>query len=232
MSDSDSLSKRLTQKIYNATIRDSLPRKIGYYNGVAVRAPRLLDFTDYLPNYKSEQMECIHAAVESQDVVLNIGGGYGVSTIVAARRVGPTGKVVTFEPTTDLIEPLEDTITMNQVADRVKVRHAAVGPPEHTKGSIEDADLLPPSSLPNCDVLILDCDGAEKEIIPRLEIQPRDMVIESHPRHGVDSEELLSVLKSMGYEFPDRYFDGYGGTHHYVATQNPDQYHLLEYTNL
>lgn len=218
------------QKVYNATIRDYLPRKIGYYNGVAVRAPRLFDFTDSIPDYKTEQMECINAAVEARDTVVNVGGGYGVSTIVASRCVGPSGRVVTFEPATDLIEPLQDTVALNQVADRVEVKHAAIGPPENTKGSVDEADLLPPSALPDCDVLILDCDGAEDEIIPRLEVRPRDMVIESHPRYGVDPEELLSTLKSMGYEFPDRYFDGYGGTHHYIATQNPDQYDLLEYT--
>lgn len=215
---------------YNATIRGYLPRKIGYYNGVAVRAPRLFDLTDHIPNYKLEQMECIEAAVEARDVVVNVGGGYGVSTIVAARRAGPAGQVVTFEPTTDLIEPLGDTIAMNRVADRAEVKHAAVGPPKHTKGSIEGGEHLPPTALPDCDVLILDCDGAEDEIVPQLEIRPRDMVIESHPRYGVDPEGLLTMLESMGYEFPDRYFDGSGGTHHFIATRDPDQYDLLDYT--
>lgn len=220
-----SIAKIALQKAYNTTIRGHLPRKIGYYNGVAVRAPRLFDATDHIQDYKAEQMACIKAAVEARDTVVNVGGGYGVSTVVAAHRVGPLGRVETFEPTTDLIEPLRDTVEMNQVADRVEITHAAIGTPEHTKGSIDNATILPPSALPECDVLILDCDGAEEEIVPSLEIQPRDLVIESHPRYGIDTHELLSVLESRGYEFPDRYFDGIGGTHHFVATQNPDKFH-------
>lgn len=212
------------RRAYNATIRNYLPRKIGYYNGVAVRAPRLFDFTDHIPDYKAEQMDCIAAAVEAGDTVVNVGGGYGVSTVVAARRVGPAGRVVTFEPAGEVLGPLRETAEINDVADRVELRHAAVGPPSHPKGSIEGAETLPPSALPECDVLILDCDGAEAEIVPRLEIRPRDLVIESHPRYGVDTGALLSVLSSMGYEFPDRYFDGIGGTHHFLATRAPEKY--------
>ena len=219
-----SVAKQSLQKVYNATIREHLPRKIGYYNGVAVRAPRLFDTTDHIRDYKAEQMACIKAAVEAQDTVVNVGGGYGVSTVIAAHHVGPLGRVETFEPATDLIEPLRDTTEMNQVADRVEVIHAAIGPPKHTKGSIDEAEVLSPSELPECDVLILDCDGAEEAIVPRLQIQPRDLVIESHPRYGVDTYELVSTLESMGYEFPDRYFDGIGGTHHFVATRNPDKF--------
>jgi hypothetical protein len=210
--------------VYNATIRSRLPRKIGYFNGVAVRAPRLFDLTDHMPDYKAEQMDCIAAAVEDGDTVVNVGGGYGVSTVVAARRVGSSGRVVTFEPAAEVLEPLRETAEMNGVADRVELRHAAIGSPSHPKGSIEGADALPPSALPECDVLILDCDGAEAEIVPRLEIRPRDLVIESHPRYGVDTEALLSTLGDLGYEFPDRYFDGVGGTHHFVATTSPERY--------
>lgn len=212
------------RRAYNATIRNRLPRKIGYYNGVAVRAPRLFDLTDHIPDYKAEQMDCIAAAVETGDTVVNVGGGYGVSTVVAARHVGPSGRVVTFEPAGEVLGPLRETAEMNDVADRVELRHAAIGSPSHPKGTIEGAEVLPPSALPECDVLILDCDGAEAEIVPRLEIRPRDLVVESHPRYGVDTEELLSVLSSEGYEFPDRYFDGVGGTHHFLATRDPEKY--------
>lgn len=225
------VAKRPLRRAYNATIRGYLPRKIGYYNGVAVRAPRLFDATDHIPDYKSEQMDCIEAAVESRDTVVNIGGGYGVSTVVASRRVGPSGRVMTFEPVRALFGPLWNTVEMNEVADRVELHHAAVGPPEHTKGSIEGAEALSPSALPECDVLIVDCDGAETEIIPRLEIRPRDVVIESHPRYGVDTRELLSCLETMGYRFPERYFDGVGGTHHFVATRDPEQYDPTGFTD-
>lgn len=218
------------RRAYNATIRSRLPRKIGYYNGVAVRAPRLFDLTDHIPDYKAEQMDCIAAAVETGDTVVNVGGGYGVSTVVAARRVGPEGRVLTFEPATEVLGPLRETAEMNGVADRVELRHAAIGPPEHPKGTIEGAKVLPPSALPECDVLILDCDGAEAEIVPGLEIRPRDLVIESHPRYGIDTEELLSALESVGYEFPDRYFDGVGGTHHFIATRTPERFDSSEHS--
>lgn len=217
------------RKAYNATIRDHLPRKIGYYNGVAVRAPRLFDLTDHIPDYKAEQMDCIAAAVEAGDAVVNVGGGYGVSTVVAARNAGPSGRVVTFEPAGETLDALRETTEMNGVADRVELRHAAIGSPSHPKGTIEGADVLPPSALPECDVLILDCDGAEAEIVSRLEVRPRDLVIESHPRYGVDTRELLSALSSLGYEFPDRYFDGVGGTHHFVATRTPERFDTGEH---
>lgn len=70
-----SIAKKPLQKAYNTTIRGHLPRKIRYYNGVAVRAPRLFDATDHIQDYKAEQMTCIKAAVEARDTVVNVGGG-------------------------------------------------------------------------------------------------------------------------------------------------------------
>jgi FkbM family methyltransferase len=61
------------------------------------------------------------------EVVFNVGANVGVHVLPAARRVGPTGRVVAFEPNPEACQVLRHHVQINGFADRVTVVEAAVG---------------------------------------------------------------------------------------------------------
>jgi hypothetical protein len=64
--------------------------------------------------------------------------------------------------------------------------------------------VLPPSQLPPCDVLQLDCEGAEVEILRELTIQPRLILVETHGLYGAPTDVVASLLENCGYIVSDR----------------------------
>src|SRR5262249_41883865 len=59
--------------------------------------------------------------------------------------------------------------------------------------------ILPPSQLPACNVLQLDCEGAEVEILHELTIQPRVILVETHGVYGAPTDLVASLLWKRGY---------------------------------
>jgi hypothetical protein len=64
--------------------------------------------------------------------------------------------------------------------------------------------VLAPSELPPCNVLELDCEGAEVEILRELTIQPRVILVETHGLFGAPTDLVASLLKKRGYIVSDR----------------------------
>jgi hypothetical protein len=64
--------------------------------------------------------------------------------------------------------------------------------------------VLPASQLPSCDVLQLDCEGAEVGILREMTIQPRVILVETHGVFGAPTNLAASVLEKRGYVVSDR----------------------------
>ena len=100
-------------------------------------------------------------------------------------------------------ETILNTVRLNGVEDRCSIYHALVGEDIHVHGPMKGASKIPPSNIPNCDVLELDCEGAEYSILQNLKIEPRVIVVEVHtptiPRDSVTEE-----LKNKNYEIIER----------------------------
>lgn len=83
-----------------------------------------------------------------------------------------------------------------------EVDHSIVGE-AHFVESSGSADVVEPSDLPQCDVIEMDCEGAELNILSNLEMSPEKMIIETHqtksysPYSSMDS--LQSILVDRGY---------------------------------
>lgn len=195
--------RTVLQRAYNRLVRPHLPYKIGVFNGVPARRVRLLDRTDEFPEYEAALIDAVRATVEPGDVVVVIGGGYGVSSVVAARRAGRDGSVVTYEPTQERFPFIEETATLNRVVERIDARRALVGPGVKLDGDGGGADRVDPVELPDCDVLELDCEGAEADVLRELRIRPRTIVVETHGCFGTPSDETRAVLDSLGYDVVD-----------------------------
>jgi hypothetical protein len=189
----------LVRNAYDATLRHRLPRKIVVHNGVAVRSGRLLDATDAKPDYEASLVAAIRERVAPGDDVVIVGGGRGVSAVVAARRAGPDGSVILYEGAASQIGLVEETLALNEAADGVTVEHAVVVDPRDLWSEAEDAERVDPATLPNCDVLVLDCEGSEVEIVRDGNL-PRTVVVETHGVFDAPTEQTRSLLEDRGYE--------------------------------
>jgi hypothetical protein len=138
------------------------------------------------------------------DTVVIIGGGRGVSAVHAARQVGSNGSVVVYEGAEKYANIIRETAGLNSVSDRVQVNHALVGPTIDIAGDQGGADTVSPQKLPDCDVLEMDCEGAERDILAGMDIRPRVMIIEVHPKKYPEATAVLDDLKEMDYEIVSR----------------------------
>ena len=57
--------------------------------------------------------------------------------------------------------------------------------------------------LPPCDVLELDCEGAEVDILQKMIIQPRGILVETHGLFGAPTVLVASLLQKRGYIVSD-----------------------------
>lgn len=192
------------RRLYNWLIRPHTPRKIAVFNGVPVRAVRLFDQSDVFPGYEEPLIEGIRTHVNEGDSVVVVGGGRGVSSVVAAVRAGRSGQVVTFEGSADLVERLRETTRLNGVDDRVSVRHAVVGSAVRLAGEPDGASAVAPAQLPSSTVLVLDCEGAEIEILEDYEGSPRLVIVETHGFLDAPESAVQNQLAERGYEVVHR----------------------------
>lgn len=178
-------------------IRPYLPKKIAVHNGVPVKSAALFDITDVRDNWEIELIRAIRSNVKTGDNVVEIGTGLGVSAVVAARHVGDEGRVTTYEVDKDRVSKARDVIKLNKMVDRVEVIHGAVG--EVQMEGYFDAPQISLSELPECDVLISDCEGAEIEILSEYTGCSDIAIIETHAPFGSSTEDIVDILKAKGY---------------------------------
>jgi hypothetical protein len=205
------------KKAYNRFVWPYLPTgEARQFNGVPVGAERRRLFDGIVPwrtpssnrpAYEAALVSAIENTVREGDRVSIVGGGYGVSTVRAASAAGKDGAVVVYEPSRSQAAIVERTVTLNDVADWVDVRRKAVAAysqyAEETFGP-DDGEALPPSELPACDVLELDCEGAELEILKGMTIRPRVIIVETHGYLGSPTVAVSEGLNDMGYVVTDR----------------------------
>lgn len=183
----------VVKPIYNRLLRPHLPRKYCVYNGVTARGVRLLDATDHLPNYKQGFIDAIHEHVPVGSTVELVGFGRGVST-VACLQAGAR-HVTAHEAASHMIEMGRETLEINPVsASAVTVKHSLVSEAIGVYGDPGDATLVEPSELCDADVLVLDCEGAERSILTGLGTLPETVIVETHPGRGVPTDVTVDAL--------------------------------------
>lgn len=193
--------EKIVQSLYNMGLREHLPQKIGSFNGVALRHPRLFDRTDVRPDWKNGTVSAVRDGIQRGDTVIEVGTGLGICTVWAAQQVGVSGHVYTYEARRDRHNQLRETLRLNGVSDRVTAEHGAIGPPKDVS---DDAAQIVQSvsyaDLPQPHVLVMDCEGCEKAILEHLdEIKPRTVIVEVHTFAGVDPDWVTDILDEHGY---------------------------------
>ncbi|WP_158855677.1 FkbM family methyltransferase [Halorhabdus sp. CUG00001] len=205
------LYNNLLRHPYNDRIRRRLPRsdRQREYNQVTVRPYRKFDRIvpigpppnrgghKYPEKYEHALVKALRKWPEEGDSVVVVGGGIGVTSVVAARKVGESGHVTTFEGAKEMAEMTRETAQLNGVDDRVSVEHAIVGSALELAGDAEDATQVPPEELSECDVLEMDCEGAELDILEDIATSPRKIIVETHD----NTEAVRSTLvDTLGFE--------------------------------
>jgi hypothetical protein len=190
--------------VYDQHLLPLLPRVYANYNRVQVKSAKIFDSVipwreKDKPNYESGLVSGIDEYVDSGDSVVIIGGGWGVTTVKAAMNVGEEGSLTVYEGSKKELNHVLDTINKNGVQDRVDPIHAVVGPEISLRGEARGAEQVSPEEIPSCDVLELDCEGAEISILESLKIQPETILVESHGMHGAPTSEVENLLNQMSY---------------------------------
>lgn len=208
------LIKATVNFVYEGYIRERLPVS-GYYTkaGIPVQPRKPLDFLVPTITYSDDPeheyalVSQLRSHINPGDKTVVVGAGSGTTTVIAAKQAGEDSSVVAFEGSDRSARKARQTVSLNEVQNRCEVRHSIVGPAIHLASSEEpsvQADQVLPDDLPNCDVLELDCEGAEKEILENLDITPRVIIVETHPHFDAETETIEAILDDHGYRVVNR----------------------------
>ena len=188
-----------------------------YTVGVIPYIPYVADKLDY-PKSEGGEVNGHKKHTRSGDIVVIVGGGRGVSAVHAAWSSGKNGKVIVLEGSEDYAQIVSDTIKLNHVQDQVDIRKVIVGPANNVYGSNVARKSLHPGDLPHCDVLELDCEGAEQNIVANMNIRPRILIVEIHPKQS-NAIETLNRIRALGYNIVE-YYDNQGNSLSNVEFKN------------
>lgn len=99
-----------------------------------------IDFSIYLSGtFQSEVVAALVGLIREGDTVLDIGANIGAMALPAAQAVGPSGKVVCFEPTVFGVEKLRTNLALNpDLVGHVDVRQVQL---------VDRADAAMPAGL-------------------------------------------------------------------------------------
>lgn len=206
--------KRIAGDLYRDNIRPLMPRTgpVRYAGELTMHDWRLFDrmlpanfrpwVVNDMPDYEEALVAGLRAHVKPGHTVVVVGGGEGSTAVVAKRLAGAEGKVILFEAAASQLPIIAGTAARNAL--ELDVRHGAVGEAIGVYGGENDSSpVVAPEDLPECDVLELDCEGAERIIFDRMTIRPPVVIVETHGIYGAPTEGSRAQLEALGYEVAD-----------------------------
>lgn len=174
---------------------------LAYCAGIAV-ARKPFDFlfnsTAFIvsaEDYESGLVQAIRTQIRPDDRVCIVGGGLGVTAALA----GSLAKsVVCYEASKPFARISADTALLNGLTN-VKLVEAVVGLDVAVYGKQKSDHIMPAEALEDCDLLEMDCEGAEATILRHMTIRPRVIVVETHGLYGAPTDMIASLLRDKGY---------------------------------
>lgn len=200
----------VSSNVARSLIEEVVPWPTVRFAGVRVPRPAGGRFpwptlADSKSHYEAALIGALRQTVSLGDDVVIVGGGFGVSWVIAAEEAGDSGSVVCFEAAGEAAERAERTVELNGVGERVTVHHSVVETEGSTRGD-EVGDAVPLDDVGSPDVLVVDVDGAELAILDALDDSdqsPRSLVVEHHAvPGGIDYHpaETSAAVGDAGYD--------------------------------
>jgi methyltransferase FkbM-like protein len=208
------LAWRIFSYFYKKFVRAVLPRGDQIlYAGIPVGhrkvgdqlLPKLYNPPDVndVPGYEQALVSGLKAHVRGGDNVVVVGVGLGVTSVIAALAAAETGRVECFEGDLHGVDAVRRVARLNGVLERITAHHAVVGEAVGVYGNAVATTTIHPTELPSCDILELDCEGAEIGILRDMIIQPRAIAVETHGFLGAPTGAVRELLESRGYHVED-----------------------------
>ena len=193
----------------------------------------------WIGTYEREVQRLFLSSIGPGDTVLDIGANVGFFSLLASRLVGPTGRVIAFEPSPRNLEFLRRHLTMNSVqnvevhplavADKpmrsrleVDARHPSIAKLGAHGVPIEVVSLdhlLERECLPLPSLVKIDVEGAESKVLEGASTvlaKARPLVLlEAHGWRQADGCKAL--LLALGYEVSSSRRRGTSGNYDLVA---------------
>lgn len=175
--------------------RKALPRLKCSFNGIDVRTYKISNGRKR-PDFEEPMAGAVRENVELGCNVVVVGGGHGVTSTIAAMS---GAEVTVFETSPYWADVCSSTHSMNGVKQSVDVVNAIIGHEVEAWGFTKGVDTMHPDNLPKCNWLVLDCEGAEHEILEDMSHRPHRLSVETHEPHS-SPESMSDTLCLMGYE--------------------------------
>ncbi|MDP6035473.1 MAG: FkbM family methyltransferase [Verrucomicrobiota bacterium] len=107
------------RQLTNWTIRKLLPKSLRFGDATIVLNPDdpVISGALFFGVYEKGETAFVQRALRPGMTVLDVGANVGYYTALAARRVGPSGRVIALEPDPQSFEYLEQTIAANEVGN-------------------------------------------------------------------------------------------------------------------
>jgi len=177
--------------------------------------------------YEPEVSNKISEILRPGMVFCDVGANIGIFTLFAARLVGPSGRVLAFEPVPANLEVLRQNVQLNRyanitifeqaVSDRSGTAHlylsgfcgchSLLPAPESASGKTLTVQTirLDQISIPSpIDLLKIDAEGAELSVLRSLGSQrPRNVILELNTKRlaaaGTSATTFLEQIRGMGF---------------------------------
>jgi hypothetical protein len=155
-----------------------------------------------IDDYEHTLISALKTTLKPGMKVIVVGGGYGVTACVAAQLVGKSGKVICYEGNLKSCEHTRRAAILNNVD--VKVVEGIVGEDLGVYHGTKSSRIVSAGELPLCDVLELDCEGAEYQVIANLPFLPPVILVETHGFLGSSTGDVARLLGARGYHVTHR----------------------------
>jgi FkbM family methyltransferase len=97
-------------------------------------------YTSGWPDY--DEMHFVRRYLRPGDGFVDVGANIGIFTLLAARYVGPHGRVLALEASRRAFQRLTENVALNQLGNSVEPRFLAVGPESGTVQFLQQHDLI------------------------------------------------------------------------------------------
>jgi len=217
-------------KLYSGLSSGEKPKVYRIFGDVFIEIDLSKDGERAIPlnAYEPHTTKKFLSLIKEGDVVFDVGAWIGYYTVLAAKMVGPTGRVIAIEASGDNLNRLARNVEINGYKN-VKLINSAVGIEEsigsltqgpgslyhkvlkeasETATKIDTLDNIIKGDDLHVKLMILDVEGFEFFALKGAENSLKNGLIENlicevHPNHlrenGVDDKILLELLKETGY---------------------------------